>query len=268
MKPQQQDYATEERLAMYLEAGWSDFLFEPTDEIKSAQARSYPDPFRHKVPPDFFCNVATLAESWVGDLSVGPKSFCDLGGGTGRTVFEFERKFPSLERLVLVEPSGRFCDWAHRLLASDERLPDVPILNRVGATRWVAPRTRPPPIPRADQRFAIVEGTLEEFEPKHKFDLVTCLNVVDRHARPMEIVHRLGEVMNDDGLLIMSSPFDFSERATPDRTSWIDDLNFLFEDTDCWSHVAQDELFYEFRFFNRNWTRFLSQVVGKRRREK
>jgi hypothetical protein len=70
--------------------------------------------------------------------------------------------------------------------------------------------------------------------------------------------------MNDDGLLVLSCPFDFDQKSTPDVGTWIDDLNTLFAGTSSWSHVGEDELFYEFRSFNRSWTRFSAQVVGKR----
>jgi hypothetical protein len=70
--------------------------------------------------------------------------------------------------------------------------------------------------------------------------------------------------MNDDGLLVLSCPFDFDQKSTPDVGTWIDDLNTHFAGTSSWSHVGEDELFYEFRSFNRSWTRFSAQVVGKR----
>ena len=62
---------------------------------------------------------------------------CDVGGGTGRAIFEIDRCFPAIERLVLVEPSRRFCDWARLLLMSDDDLPEIPEVGAAGSTRLV-----------------------------------------------------------------------------------------------------------------------------------
>jgi SAM-dependent methyltransferase len=264
MNSSDEDYATPERLAIYLEIGWSDFLFETPRVNVSDNGRPYPNPLCDRVPPNFPLAVATLARSWAKDISLDARSLCDVGGATGRTIFEFERQFSGLEQLVLVEPSGRFCEWARRLLSSDGKLPQVPLVDRVGSPRWVAPRTRPPPISRANERLTIVNETLERYQPQSGFDLITCLNVVDRHPCPSEVVDSIGRLMNDDGLLVLSCPFDFDQKSTPDVGVWIDDLNALFAGTSSWSHVGEDEVFYEFRSHNRSWTRFSAQVVGKR----
>lgn len=258
------DYATLERLAIHLENGWSDFLFDTSNHRNHTNSSRYPHPLLDRVPPDFFREVGALAWCWARDISLKPRSLCDVGGGTGRAIFELEAKFPGLRRLVLLEPSGRFCEWASRLLSSDGELPEVPIVNRTGVPSWVSAESRPPPLPNADSRLTVVNTTLERFEPRTGFDLVTCLNVVDRHSCPAALISGLGGLMNDNGLLILSSPFDFQEQSTPNRDYWIDDLGNLFADTESWSHVAEDEVFYEFRAFNRSWTRFCSQVVGRR----
>ncbi len=268
MNPLDEDYATPERLAIYLEIGWSDFLFEAPSDVAPNKGLPYPNPLCDRVPPDFPIKAAALARSWAKDISLEARRLCDVGGAVGRTVFEIERQFVGLEQLVLVEPSGRFCEWARHLLSTDGMLPEFPMVDRRGSPEWIAPRTRPPPIPRANARLTIVNEALERYHPQHGFDLVTCLNVVDRHPCPTELVNGIGRIMNDNGLLVLSCPFDFGESSTPDTGDWIDDLNALFVGTDSWSHVGQDELFYEFRSFNRNWTRFSAQVVGKRWRVK
>lgn len=259
-----EDYATPERLAIYLEIGWSDFLLEAPAAGRRDTGLPHPNPRVDRVPPAFPRAVATLARAWAADISLDPRSLCDVGGATGRAVFEFDRLFPGLERLVLVEPSERFCGWARRLLSSDCRLPKVPLVDRVGAPRWVAPRTRPPPLPRAKERLAVVNAALERYRPDAGFDLITCLNVVDRHPCPAVVVENLGRLMNEGGLLVLSCPFDFDLGSTPEVGAWIDDLNALFAETSAWSHVGEDEVFYEFRAHKRSWTRFAAQVVAKR----
>ncbi|MGI9452267.1 MAG: hypothetical protein ACR2QH_16755, partial [Geminicoccaceae bacterium] len=120
------DYATPERLAIYLEIGWSDFLFATSSDADSCQSKPYPSPLHDRVPPQFPIAAVALAHDWATNISLDAKSFCDVGGATGRTVYEFERQFPGLEQLVLIEPSKRFCEWAKRLLSSEDDLPDIP----------------------------------------------------------------------------------------------------------------------------------------------
>ena len=50
--------------------------------------------------------------------------------------------------------------------------------------------------------------------------------------------------MNDNGLLILSYPFDFDEQSTPNAESWVDDLDTLIEGLDSWDDVGEDELSY------------------------
>ncbi len=256
------DYATPQRLAMYLEAGWSDYLLAPLDRNPVPHNGMSPSPLNEYVKLAFFQTAATLAWSWANAISLNVVSVCDIGGGTGRGIFELERQFPRSNRLVLVEPSHTFCEWAELLLASQEPLPDLPLVNSAAGPKMVPANSRPPPIARASSRLTVLNAGLEDCSDLRGFDLVQCHNVVDRHQRPQDIVPLVGNMMNPGGLFILSSPLDFHEHSTPDIECWIEDLKSLFDDS--WEHVGEDELFYEFRFFNRNWTRFCSQVVGRR----
>lgn len=258
------DYATVERLAIYLEIGWSDYLHGATRPAAQAARKAYPNPFRDLVPPDFYGQVGELTQRWADFEAHSVKRYCDVGGATGRMVHEIERRSTDIETLTLVEPSMRFCEWAARLLGDDNPLPEVPVVGSTGRPQRATARSRPSPLRDAEHRLAIFNGTLEDFRPANRFDLVTCLNVVDRHFAPAALTRELERIMNPDGLLVMSSPFDFAVDTTPDRAAWIDDLNVLFEQSDSWRHVGEDTIYYEYRSFNRCWVRFAAQVVAKR----
>lgn len=257
------DYATPLRLAIYLEIGWSDYLFASPEGARKDDALPYPNPLVDRVPPDFTRHVARLVKLWATRIGLDPTRYCDIGGAIGRAVFEVEGALPALRRLVLVEPSTLFCEWAEHLLASDAELPPVPVVDRSGAQRLVTALTRPPPIANAHERLTIINGPLEDYRPPARFDLVTCLNVLDRHPSPRVFAEELPRLMSDRGLLVVSCPFDFREESTPNKEHWIDDLNELFT-SDRWEHVGDDEVFYEYRASKRQWTRLCAQVVGKR----
>ena len=260
--PQDQDYATPERLAIYLEKGWSDYLFGTAADGSDGGA---PDPLRRRVPPAFPIAVAELARTWAETVSLAPRSVCDVGGATGRLLFELDRRFAGLERLELVEPSARFCQWAERLLASSAELPAVPTPGAPGSPVAVDPRGRPPPLAGAERRLKIFNRPLEDHRAEGGYDLLACLNVVDRHPDPRALVARLGGLLREGGLLLMSCPFDFDETVTPNPETWIEDLNELFAGVPGWRHVGQEELFYEYRSHRRSWTRLAAQVVAKLR---
>jgi hypothetical protein len=90
---------------------------------------------------------------------------------------------------------------------------------------------------------------------------VLCLNVLDRHPRPRATVEHFKRLLSTGGLLVIATPYDFHPDATPDKTDWLTDMRELFAKTD-WNILGDGELYYEFRLYNRNWTRFSSQVIG------
>ena len=256
-----EDYATPQRLAMYLEAGWSDYLLAPTDSESDSLDDTSRNPLTEYVKPTFFQNIASRTREWTEAISLDVNSICDIGGGAGRTIFEMNIKFPESNRIVLLEPSLKFCNWAENLLASTEPLPKLPILGTLKGPEWVSAHRKPPSIPRALERLSILNQRIEDATNLKGFDLITCLNVVDRHPQPPELITRIKNMMNPGGILVLSSPFDFHENSTPDKEHWIEDLDILFDVE--WEPVGRDELFYEFRSFNRKWTRYSSQVICK-----
>lgn len=249
---------------MYLEAGWSDFLFvQPISGI-AVQSETTPGPHSELVKPVFFQEIAGLAKNWTDAIALDVRKVCDIGGGTGRAIYELDLQIPGIDKLALVEPSATFCNWAAMLLASESKLPDLPKVDTAVGPIYVPASGRPAPIPLAADRLKILNRNLEECVDLKNFDLVTCLNVVDRHHRPEDMIFYIKEIMSPDGLLILSSPFDFDQSSTPDENSWINDLDSLFDNS--WETIGETELFYEFRPFNRKWTRYSSQVLGKRRK--
>lgn len=258
------EYADSVREAIYLEIGWSDFLFQRSSHTTRVENAPYPNPLYDYVAPTFYQEIAGLVEAWVRKSSLIPNNYCDIGGGPGRTIYEVGGRFPNLKQLVLAEPSSIFCDWARKLLILEGQPPEIPMLRAGGSPVWNPPHSWPQPIPQARNRISIVKKRVEELAEDCRFDLITCLNVVDRHPSPASVVSEISKHMNEKGLLVLSSPMDFRIDSTPVQSNWIDDLNILFSKNDSWSHIGQSELFYEYRSSSRSWTRLCSQVVAKR----
>ena len=126
------------------------------------------------------------------------------------------------------------------------------------------PQARPAPVSDAATKLRICNEKLEQHTSDTHYDLLFCLNVIDRHPSPTELIATIERHMMNGGLLLLSCPSDFRPQSTPDYREWVNDLNALFSDREVWEPVGEDELYYEYRAHKRNWTRLTAQVVGKR----
>lgn len=62
------------------------------------------------VQPNFYKQIAQLSRDCIQSLQIKPFYYCDIGGATGRTLYEISKQIPDLTELVLVEPSPVFCE--------------------------------------------------------------------------------------------------------------------------------------------------------------
>lgn len=242
------NFTIEEQLAMYLEAGWSDYLFAP---------------MAHVVDTGFFRQVMGMVKKWSHSCRPGAQSICDIGGATGRALFEADLSFKTLDRLVLIEPVAAFCHWARMLLSSETPLPDFPVVGYRNQPCRHPAFSRPTPIASHRDRLLIYNGTIEKWKASQTFDIVLCLNVIDRHPEPRSLVNTLKAILHEGSILVLASPLDFQIEFTPDRESWLTDLNQAFGDTACWRDIEEKDLLYEFRLFNRSRIQYTTQVVAK-----
>lgn len=265
--PTEEDYATPNRLAMYLEMGWSDFLLPSELTSRSQRMSGWPDPNRDAVRPDFYTSVANLCLEWCTASKVLVGSTCDIGAATGRLSYELAARMISLKEIVAVEPSIGFSDWARILLCEDKPLPPIPQLGPIGRERFAPAVSRPKPISSTSSiSVSVVTATSEQYtSQKREFDLVTCLNVVDRHPEPISLVDSLSKLVKPSGILVCSSPLDFQSKCMTNGEAWTDSLHEFFSSNQ-WDQIGEAEVYYEFRYYNRVWTRFNCQVICKRKR--
>jgi SAM-dependent methyltransferase len=195
-------------------------------------------------------------------------------------MYELNKLFknaPPLEELLLVEQSATFCQWARRLLVSGSE------------SEWWAPRGDSDqewwvPFPRYPERahFARVDvkslrdrlpilsnlriccGLGEETpRPDEYFDVVVCLNVVDRHPNPTRFVREIARLVKVGGLLVLGSPFDFSAEFTPQKSEWVHDLESLIPGG--WPRTGKSELAYVHRIHRLRFPSYFCQLLGARR---
>ena len=243
------------RVASYLEAEWSDYFLPRT---------SGRDVLPYALPTFYRQVVGWVFEQAAPELSDCFR-FCDVGGATGRTLFEIASRRPNLSIYCHCEPARRFSEFARLILRESEQLDSIPLLQEVDSIAWCKP-VRKPRIDRSvRERIAIVNSCVEELPMAETYNFVACLNVLDRHQRPKELVERLHSLLAKSGLLVVSSPFAFDESITPDRSNWFDNLLKVFE-PERWDLLAERYLKYGFRSYDRKMVMYAAQAVLLRKR--
>jgi SAM-dependent methyltransferase len=254
-------YASLEYLAIYLRAEWADILFPDGPAAVAEMPALAPDALiGDGRPGHFYRRLAAVTLAWASGLGLDPQRICDVGGSTGRLVFELAQRLPGAAELILAEPSAAFCTWARRLLLGEEFDRWIPVPDDVlRPTHWqAAAGSLPKPVSRA-----VVCNTTAGNVPRPGgyFDVVTCANVLDRVADPAALVSDLGFLVRPGGLLVISSPMHFDEHYTP-RDRWIGDVREVLDPARWTVGDRQVDIRYELWQNRRRIISYLSQVVG------
>ncbi len=241
-------YANDAMLASYIEAEWRDFTMPADGEAEHGR----------RIPA---VNVPPLARRVIARMARHLAEFrgtvVDVGGATGRFLWEWQRRFPATERLVLVEPSVPFATSARRFLAGENREQPLPFVDRPSRPRWSPPERWPEPLPA--ERFEIINATAEEASlPPASFDVVSCCNVADRHDDPRVLVQTVATLVRPTGILTLSSPLDWKSEFTSEA-AWVDDLAALLPTG--WTVLESWDEPYPFRYHDRFDAVFLTQVL-------
>ena len=144
----------------------------------------------------------------------------DIGCGTGRMPFEYAR-LGALQSCG-TETSEMFLDFCERIKR-----------NEVEEIGYPIPETLP-----AFLKDDICASTL----PTASFDLVSCLNVIDRVSDPAAAVASIERITAPRGVLLIATPYDWtlSPASRSARVSNIKDL--LSEDS--WTIENEEKLLY------------------------
>lgn len=254
-------YASLEYLAIYLRAEWADILFPGAHPVVPETPVLEPDPLiGDGRPGHFYQRLAAITSAWAKRLGLEPERICDVGGSTGRLVFEFSKRLPGVGELVHAEPSAAFCTWARRLLLAEEFDRWVPMPD--GVTRPTHRRVEPACLPKpVSQAFVYNVSAQNVPRPEAYFDIVSCANVLDRVADPAALVKDLMHLVRPGGLMVISSPMHFDPNYT-DPARWISDVREILDPAQ-WSIEDRDiDVRYELWQNRRRIISYLSQVVG------
>ena len=144
------------------------------------------------------------------------KRALDLGCAVGRTSFELARAF---DEVVALDLSNRFIEAANTLKRDGEIDYFLREQGELGhqATASLASHQL---ANRADHvRFEVADAC--NLGPEHGcYDLVFAGNLIDRLQDPGAFLSGVHKLLNDNGVLVISSPYTLMEEFTP-REKWV-----------------------------------------------
>ncbi|MFC4260704.1 putative 4-mercaptohistidine N1-methyltransferase [Marinobacter lacisalsi] len=144
------------------------------------------------------------------------KRALDLGCAVGRTSFELARAF---EEVVALDLSERFIGAANTLKTQGEIEYFLRDQGELGETS-VASLAGHNLATHADRVHFAVEDACN-LRPDHRgYDLVFAGNLIDRLEDPGRFLASVHHLLNENGVLVISSPYTLLEEFTP-RSKWI-----------------------------------------------
>ncbi|MES2999745.1 MAG: methyltransferase domain-containing protein [Pseudomonadota bacterium] len=258
-------YAGSGYTARYLEAEWGDFMLT---HAQFPNGLSEPFQFQDR-NVRFYSSVVQMLRENLQDLPGFTRSrIADVGSASGRLVRELCVSFADLADVQGFEPSANLCELARQMVLGEPLPPRLPVSDLpAGGLLWleVTPQLRQAVrcVP-AERKAKFFEASAESADvPSQYFDVVCCLNVLDRHPDPQALVQALYAMTRRDGFLCISSPLEWQEPSTP-KEHWRDSVTDFLDAAD-WQRIDERNIDYQFRVNNRQMAHYSSQVVLAKR---
>jgi SAM-dependent methyltransferase len=248
-------YEDSAQVAAFLEAEWSDHLFGVDPDKTSFDC----DPKNDRASPKFYRRVAGLLATHAFRLGLSIERCCDVGGATGRLLYELKGHFPQAHKWVLIVPSSSLCAWAGRILLEQPRILTVPTVGAWSHSGEATVSGFASRFEEGEDSIQILQSTLEDLpQQPDRFDLISCCNVIDRCNDPHTLVNTLSDRVRRGGLLLLTSPLEFDLRRTGEVNQ--DDLK-AFTPNHQWKILSDTDETYDLRVSRRKWVRYSSQVL-------
>jgi SAM-dependent methyltransferase len=178
-------------------------------------------------------------------------------------VFELIKTFPNAMEIAGCEPSPEMSELSRNIILQNKKIDSIPVFSPIKDS--ITPAGIDAELFQQQTKLnsalkpQLVTCTLEQTPFRREyFDLITCLNVVDRHPHPIKLVELLFEFLLPGGMLCLASPLDWEESST-DKNEWVDSLHELLPVN---AQVLQEiSIPYSFRSYAREVVTYSSQVI-------
>ncbi|MBN2250061.1 MAG: putative 4-mercaptohistidine N1-methyltransferase, partial [Campylobacterales bacterium] len=157
---------------------------------------------------------AKLALEYMGNRP--KKRALDVGCAIGRSSFELAREF---DEVVGVDFSARFIQQAQLLKEKGALRYSIPIEGDLESAQEVSLASFG--LEDVAPKVSFWQGDACNLKPVHQgFDLIFAGNLIDRLYDPGKFLDTLAERLNEEGMLVLTSPYTWMEEYTP-KEKWI-----------------------------------------------
>jgi SAM-dependent methyltransferase len=250
-------YSREDIVGRYVEAEWGDLVLRHL-ELPGEEDRLYA--FGERNVP-FYGQICRFVSKHI----ASPNRILDVGAGSGRLLRELALTFPAAEEIVGCEPSAELHSFAAAIFRKGPQIGWLPIVGSpTGRCDYVRATTSF--YEAATQGFDPARVEIEGCEvenlprPRSYFDLVCCLNVVDRHPHPRRLITEMAGHLRPGGRLCLASPMDWLEDSLA-RESRTHNLWGLTNAEDWETGVEESNLEYIFRTNHRRIVSYWTHVL-------
>jgi len=184
----------------------------------------------------------------------------DIGCGLGRMTVEMAR-FQEVDYVIGLDMSPLMIEEATKLVNSQQNHPIK--LNLVGGKTMTAKIRLDWTVDNCD---FIVGDAQQLVLQESVFDLVLCLNVVDRVLKPTKVVDQIFRVLKNGGHLVITDPYDWEHSAIT-KSEWVTNMAELFSHNNQWQRVQEvDGIPFVTRETNRQLIVYMNHCLIYRKR--
>ena len=164
--------------------------------------------------------VATVVETYRSFSQKEPMKIADIGCGAGRASFELAKTFQN-SSVLGIDFVTTYIRVAHRLQQSGSLTYTIPLQGAIPQYRTVSAADLNI-TSDVNSRVKFIQADAHNLPDSidYKFDLVFASNLITHLYDPPLFFNNLFSRMNDDALLVLISPYNWSEEITP-KEKWI-----------------------------------------------
>ena len=163
---------------------------------------------------NFLQNAVEQLKPFVEDIKT--HKALDLGCSVGRSSFELANIFDSV---TAIDYSHNFINTAKNLQNENSIQYNVPVEGDINESKNIDLNRLH--LSKNKSRVKFLQGdALNLDDSLQNFDLIFCSNLIDRLENPIIFLEEIKKRLNDNGLLVILSPYTWLEEYTP-KNNWL-----------------------------------------------
>ena len=170
---------------------------------------------------NFSQNAVELLKPFFEDINT--KKALDLGCSVGRSSFELANIF---NNVTAIDYSHNFINTAKNLQDENSIEYEINVEGDIKEPKTIDLKNLN--LLENKNRIQFSQGDALDLDPALTgFDLIFCSNLIDRLNNPIDFLQNIQSRLNDNGILVILSPYTWLEEYTP-KSNW---LGGHYEDT-------------------------------------